>query len=273
MTTRLPAPCDAMRNFLQSHWKVILAILLAIVLALLTVETKSAPPPLAMRLKAHVDQLAAATPPATLRHIETSMASYGFSVQPHQDSIVRASHGIEASLANLAPGVAPERIFVVGARIHAGGAAGLAAVLELARSLERQPLARGTEIRFVFFSEPANAQASADPGGADSFMAYVGTRASSERVRHALASLRSDPLPAHHGLIAQAHVMGLTLSGHGKRPGHPALVLTDIGLRFPYFRADTPARGYDDCQDYDAMARIVSGLSRTLNALAGVVQA
>ena len=57
---RPAAQCEAMRNFFNSHWKAILAILLAIVLAMLTVDTKSGVPPLAARLQMHTQALASA---------------------------------------------------------------------------------------------------------------------------------------------------------------------------------------------------------------------
>jgi hypothetical protein len=193
------------------------------------------------------------------------------------------------TVSRLAPGERPSRTFIVGAHLGqdaAAGSVGAAAVLELARAARTLHPAYGTEIRFVFFvnDEPsASAEQRAIAGRRDggNFMAFIGTRDSSAQVRQALAALRSDSMLAREGLAAPAHVMGLTLSGHGSGPQDgPALVITDAGfLRFPYFQAEAPPgqaqieeqNRMQDRNDYDGMARIVSGLSRTLAALAGAV--
>ena len=299
---RPAAPCDAMRKFFNSHWKVILAILLAIVLAMLTVETKSSEPPLAARLQMHTQALAAATPGTrqdahhgALRHVETSLRRYGYAPRVRQGGDgTHPGRSIEVAVSRLAPGERPSRTFIVGAhlghdeRAGAAGIAGAAAVLELARAARALRPAYGTEIRFVFFvndevddgsAAGANRRAidGRDDGG--NFMAFVGTRESSMQVRQALAALRNDPMQARQGLATPAHVMGLTLSGHGSGPNDgPALVITDAGfLRFPYFNAEAPPGQIQDStqdrNDYDGMARIVSGLARTLGALAGAVEA
>jgi hypothetical protein len=296
---RLAAQCDAMRNFFNSHWKVILAILLAIVLAMFTMDTSSSVPPLAARLQAHTQALASVAPGAptpgapnytqhgALRHVETTLRRYGYSPRARQGgAAAHPGRSIEVTVSRLAPGERASRTFIVGAHLAhdaAAGSAGAAAVLELARAARTLHPAYGTEIRFVFFvnDEPsADAEPRAIAGRRDggNFMAFVGTRESSAQVRQALAALRSDPMLAREGLAAPAHVMGLTLSGHGSGPQDgPALVITDAGfLRFPYFQAEAPpgqTQGQtQDRNDYDGMARIVSGLSRTLAALAGAVQ-
>lgn len=287
MTTRLPAPCDAMRNFFNSHWKVILAIIVAIVLAMLTVDSSSREPPLAARLQAHTQALASAAPNgnAALRHVETSLRRYGYAPHLRRGGEVvhagRRGDSVEAAVSRVAPGQRPDRIFIVGAQLGPDaivGTAGAAAVLELARAAKALRPAFGTEIRFVFFMSDdatADAQERAHAQGRDggNFMAFVGTRASSAQVRQALAALRSDPLLAREGLAAPAHVMGLTLSGHGGPDNGPALVITDAGfLRFPYFRAEAQQDEAQDRIDYDGMARIVDGLARTLNSLAGATE-
>lgn len=287
---RPAAQCDAMRNFFNSHWKVILAILLAIVLAMVTMDTSSSVPPLAARLQAHTQALAAAasgtphyTRQGTLRHVETSLRRYGYSPRVRQGGdAAHPGRSIEVTVSRLAPGERPSRTFIVGAHFGhdaAAGSAGTAAVLELARAARTLHPAYGTEVRFVFFvnDEPsASAERRASAGRRDggNFMAFIGTRESSAQVRQALAALRSDPMLVHQGLAAPAHVMGLTLSGHGSGPQDgPALVITDAGfLRFPYFHAETPTAQAQDRNDYDGMARIVGGLSRTLAALAGAVE-
>jgi len=274
-----------MRNFFNSHWKVILAILLAIVLAMLTMDTSSSVPPLAARLQAHTQALASVAPGArhdALRHVDTSLRRYGYSTHVRQGGdAAHPGRSIEVTVSRLAPGERPSRTFIVGAHFGhdaAAGSAGTAAVLELARAARTLHPAYGTEIRFVFFvnDEPSasaerRAIASRDGGN---FMAFIGTRESSAQVRQALAALRSDPMLAHQGLAAPAHVMGLTLSGHGSGPKDgPALVITDAGfLRFPYFHAEAPPGQAQDRNDYDGMARIVGGLSRTMAALAGAVE-
>ena len=55
-------------------------------------------------------------------------------------------------------------------------------------------------------------------------------------------------------------------------------MITDAGfLRFPYFHAEAPPgrsqAQAQDRNDYDGLARIVGGLSRTLAALAGAAEA
>lgn len=272
-----------MRNFFNSHWKVILAILVAIVLAMLTIESSARAPPLAARLQAHTQALALATPHrnGALRHVDTSLRRYGYVPRlRHGDDAAHPGRGgasVEAALARVAPGQRPDRVFIVGAQLGPDavvGTAGAAAVLELARAARALRPALSTEIRFVFFMHEHQA-ADAGPrpdaryrdGG--NFMAFVGSRTASAQVRQALAALRSDPLLAREGLAAPAHVMGLTLSGHGAPREGPALVITDAGfLRFPYFRTGTPPGDPQDDIDYEGMARIVDGLGRTLDALA-----
>lgn len=285
---RPAAQCEAMRNFFNSHWKAILAILLAIVLAMLTVDTNSGVPPLAARLQMHTQALASAAsgkPYSALRHVETSLRRYGYSPRVRQGGdAAHPGRSIEVTVSRLAPGEHPARTFIVGAHLDQdapAGIAGAAAVLELARAAGTLRPAYGTEVRFVFFvsdesTTGADRRAARRDGG--NFMAFIGTRESSTQVRQALAALRSDPMLARQGLAAPAHVMGLTLSGHGSGPEDgPALVITDAGfLRFPYFHAEAPhGEAQDqtrDRNDYDGMARIVGGLSRTLVALAGAVE-
>lgn len=269
-----------MRNFFNSHWKVILAILLAIVLAMLTVETRSDGPPLAARLHEHVQALASDETPAAMRHVEVSLMRSGYAPRTLHDGS-RCGRGIEVSVANLAPGAGPQQLFIVGARLGPDGNPGAAAVLELARAVKGVRLAYGTEIRFVFFEGDERQRAPhelalADPGAhaVANFMAFIGSREASAPVRQALAAFRSDPMMARQGLAAPAHVMGVTMYGHGAGTGNaadgPALVITDTGfLRYPYFRAN------DDLEDldYEGMAHVVDGLAQTLAALAGAVEA
>lgn len=248
-----------MRQFLHTHWKLI-AILLAIVLALITAEIDSAPaaPPLTARLRAHVEATSTTAPDASGRYIETTLKRFGYA--PVR---VRQARDIEVSIANLAPGARPERVFIVGDR---GG--GTAAVLELARILKTMQPSRGTEIRFVFFADQAPVESADGLPEAGSFIAFAGTMEASARVRQALDAFREQTETLDHGLAAPAHVMGVTLSDHRsrERPGSPALLITETGfLDYPYHRTSEKV-------DVDGMARVVSGLARTITALAGAVR-
>jgi hypothetical protein len=96
---------------------------------------------------------------------------------------------------------------------------------------------------------------------------------------------------AIHGLAAPAYVQGVTLSGHTAYhgAGAPTVMVTDTAFgRYPYFEAagapaagapaaGAPAAGApainepdnaSDQADYGGIARVVSGLARTLAALA-----
>jgi len=275
-----------MRHFFRSHWKVILAILLAIVLATLTVETRSDATPLAARLQAHARALAPSAPSSPMQYVDTSLRRYGYVLNRQRidgGSASRSAHSIEATLASVAPGAKPERTFVIGARVGPGGDVGAAAVLELARAVKDLRPAPGTEIRFVFFM--GSAESGAEETGAGNFIAFIGTPDGAQRVRQAFAALRSDPQLMRHGLATSAHVMGLTLSRGGNSDddadGSPAtttlLITGSDFLGYPYFYT-TPlnADETDEAQQpgaFDGLARVVAGLTRTLSAMAGVVQA
>jgi hypothetical protein len=274
-----------MRHFFRSHWKVILAILLAIVLATLTVETESDTTPLAARLQAHARALAPGAPSSPMQYVDTSLRRYGYVLNRQRidggsskGSGGHAAHSIEATLASVAPGARPERTFVIGARVGPGGDVGAAAVLELARAVKDLRPAPGTEIRFVFFMEAG--ESGAEETGAGNFIAFTGTPDGAQHVRQAFAALRSDPQLMHHGLATSAHVMGLTLSSQGSdgSPATTTLLITGSDfLGYPYFyTAPSPADDTDEAQQpgaFDGLARVVAGLTRTLSAMAGVVQA
>ncbi|MBQ5946388.1 hypothetical protein [Massilia sp. ST3] len=256
---------------MHSHWKLI-AILLAIVLALITAEIDSAPaaPPLSARLRAHVEAAAATKHDTSGRYIESSLKAFGYApARLTQETGGRRLRSIEAVLRNVAPGARPERVFLVGDR-----GSGTAAVLELARLLKTVQPSRGTEIRFVFLLDQAAAAPDGAAEDAGNFIAFAGTMASSARVRQALAAFKEQPDTLEHGLAAPAHVMGVTLSSHGKPytpslGAYPALLVTDTGfLGYPYHETTADA----DKVDVEAMARTVSGLARTLTALAGAVR-
>ncbi|MBD8724101.1 hypothetical protein IFT43_12100 [Oxalobacteraceae sp. CFBP 13708] len=275
-----------MRHFFNSHWKVILAILLAIVLATLTVETRSDTAPLAARLQAHARALAPDAPGSPMQYVDTSLRRYGYVLHRQRidrDGTSHAAYSIEATLARVTPGAKPIRTFVIGARVGPGGDVGAVAVLELARAVKDLRPAPGTEIRFVFFMETA--ESGAEDTGAGNFIAFTGTPGAAQRVHQAFAALRSDPQLMRHGLATSAHVMGLTLSRGGNSDddadGSPAtttlLITGSDFLGYPYFyTAPSPADETDEAQrpgEFDGLARVVAGLTRTLTAMAGVVQA
>jgi len=326
-----------MRTFFRAHWKAIVAILLLMVLATLTLNTSSAMPEpvLAARLRTHVVAIASeqhntATPRALERaavHIEQTLEAEGYRVRRQA---YRAGgqkvRNIEVSVANVAPGARPERIFIVGAHYDSAPGApgandngsGAAAVLELARLLKGMRPSQGTEVQFVFFvnEEPpwfmgeemgsmqhahrlhadghkvegaliletigyysqARRSQKLPPGleqhypDTGNFIAFVGTTASSRLVQEALSAFQAaSDFPAH-GLAAPAYVQGVTLSDHASynRFGYPAIMITDTAfMRYPYYHTaqDTP-----DKLDYDSMARVVTGLARTITALAAGAQ-
>jgi len=269
-----------MRHFFRSHWKVILAMLLAIVLATLTVETRSDATPLAARLQAHARALAPGAPSSPMQYVDTSLRRYGYVLDRQRiGSGGHRAHSIEATLASVTPGAMPERTFVIGARVGPGGDVGAAAVLELARAVKDLRPAPGTEIRFVFFM--GSAESGEQDTGAGNFIAFTGTPDGAQRVRQAFAALRSDPQLMHHGLATSAHVMGLTLSRHGDSDGGPAtttlLITGSDFLGYPYFyTAPLNVDETDEPQqpgEFDGLARVVAGLTRALTAMAGVVQA
>jgi hypothetical protein len=330
-----------MRKFARTHWKILIAILLAIALATLTLETDSATtgPDLSARLRGHVAAIASnehntATPQAleqAARHIETALEGFGYRLHRQEyEAGGQNVRNIEVSVSSVAPGSKPERIFIVGAHYDSARGApgandngsGTAAVLELARLLKTMQPSRGTEVKFVFFvnEEPPSQWENAmgeemgsmqharelkaaghkvdgaliletigwysDAPGSQklppglekhypttgNFIAFVGTLESSALVRQALAAFKAGSDFPAHGLAAPAHVMGVTLSDHSSynRHGYPALMITDTAfLRYPYYHTaeDTP-----DKLDYASMARVVKGLARTIESLAGAAK-
>lgn len=102
------------------------------------------------------------------------------------------------------------------------------------------------------------------------FIAFVGTLESSKLVREALAAFRATSDFPAEGLAAPAHTTGVTLSDHTSynRHGYPALMITESAfMRYPYYHTagDTP-----DKLDYESMARVVTGLEKTIRALAAL---
>lgn len=259
-----------MRTFFRAHWKAIVAIVLLILLALVTVNPSSAlpQPSLSMRLRAHVAAIGA---DGTARYIGDVLESEGYRVR-------RQPHTLEVSVANVAAGSRAARIFIIGARYGAGqriddAGSGSAAVLELARLLKGLHPSRGTEVKFVFSEN--------DLGGTDggSFIAFVGAPAASGRVQEALSAFQAASGAPARGLAAPAYVQGVTLSAHGadRHAGDPAVIITESAfLRYPYRRAAPEAPTSQESQDsvdYDGVARVVAGLARTIRALAAGAQA
>jgi Zn-dependent M28 family amino/carboxypeptidase len=326
-----------MRNFFHSHWKAIVALILLIVVAVMTVRptAANAAPDLAERMRQHVVAVASeehntGTPVQLERaaaYIETALARAGYApTRQEYTAGGQRVRNIEVAVSNVAKGKRPDRLFIVGAHYDSGPGApgandngsGTAAVLELARLLRTMQPRAGTEVRFVFFvneeppyfmgeemgsmvhaaelkrqgqnvegalvletmgyyTDAPNSQ-QLPPGlegrypSTGNFLAFVGTLESSALVRDALAAFRSaSDFPAH-GLAAPAHTTGVTLSDHSSynRHGYPALMVTDTAfMRYPYYHTaqDTP-----DKLDYESMARVVTGLSKTIIALAGAAQ-
>lgn len=157
-----------MRNFLSTHWKTLVAILVLVFVALLTLSPSAASPDLSARLRHHVEAVATvehntATPAGLERaahYIETTLERYGYPViRQEYKAGGTAVRNIEVSLANVAKGQRPDRIFIVGAHYDSARGApgandngsGTAAVLELARLMRTVSPSPGTELKFVFF--------------------------------------------------------------------------------------------------------------------------
>jgi hypothetical protein len=260
----------AMRNFF-SHWRILLALLAAILLAVFTFrpEPAAAAPPLAERLRQHALGIA-----STTGYAQAAFAAHGFRVRHLQYGSGRHSVStLEAALGNVAPGARPERAFIVGSRYDASDGAsdddatGAAAVLELAGLLKQLRLAAGTEIRFVLFAAPRDRLAAErrDVAGSGNFIAFVGTRAASGPVRQALAAFRDDADFLAAGIAAPCYVQAVTTASHASA-SDSALLITDTAFaRYPFFRASQR----EGESEHERMARVVTGLARTLAALAG----
>ncbi|MFS2219108.1 hypothetical protein ACCD08_31845, partial [Telluria sp. Tellsp104] len=91
-----------MRHFFRAHWKAIVAIVLLVLLATMTVNPGAAmpEPPLAMRLRAHVTALAGGPRDAT--YIGNVLQAAGYAVQDRGGT--GHARRIEAVLASVPPG-------------------------------------------------------------------------------------------------------------------------------------------------------------------------
>lgn len=253
----------ARRTFLTTHWKTLLALLIVVFVALLTLSPSAASPGLAAQLRQHAEAItqaraSTALPDARERYLAATLARYGYAV-----SGGAGVSTIEASRANVTPGQRPERIFIVGAHADASASA---AVLELARVLRTESPAPGTELKFVFLVDRGRGP---DSGN---FIAFAGSRASSAAVGQALAAFRAGAGFADQGLAAPAWVQGVTLSSHRGpgRLGYPALLIADTAFaRYPYHHSSEGDAGNPD---YEDLARVVDGLARTIGALAGTTR-
>lgn len=157
-----------MRRFLSTHWKTLVVLLILVFVALLTLSPSAASPDLAVELRRHVAAVAKAehntATPAELeraaRYIESTLERQGYTVRRQEYKAGGVTvRNIEVSIANVASGKRPERIFIVGAHYDSARGApgandngsGTAAVLELARLMRTMSPSAGTEIKFVFF--------------------------------------------------------------------------------------------------------------------------
>jgi hypothetical protein len=276
-----------MRTFLSTHWKSLVALIILVLLALLTMPSGSAEPDLAARLRAHLDALAArqygAPAPSesagAARYIQATLAGEGYHVLRKQyDTDGVAMRTLEASLANVARGARPARIFIIGARFGQApcgdeNGSGTAAVLELARLLRGMHPSQGTEIKFVFSlggaPRPSAGKLVSRASEGGSFIAFAGNREASSRVGQALAAFRAASDPPAEGLATPAYVQGVTISSrasHGRRE-YPALLIADTAfLRYPYLHTTGELSDHLDVQ---LLARVLDGLAHNIAALAG----
>lgn len=101
------------------------------------------------------------------------------------------------------------------------------------------------------------------------FIGFVGDTRSGPLVRQALASFRSHTAFPSEGAAVPASIPGVGWSDHWAfwQAGYPAIMVTDTApFRYPAYHGsdDTP-----DKVDYDRLARVVAGLVRVVEALAG----
>jgi Peptidase family M28 len=157
-----------MHSFFRAFWKTIVALIVLIAIASLTMGQDATPTDLPVRLRQHVRAIASAehntSTPAALeqaaRYIETTLAAEGYQVRRHE--FTYAGHkvrNLEVSVPATQPRKEPERIFIVGAHYDSAPGApgandngsGSAALIELARLLKDLRPGAGSELKFVFF--------------------------------------------------------------------------------------------------------------------------
>jgi len=103
------------------------------------------------------------------------------------------------------------------------------------------------------------------------FIAFVGNLASRALVRRSLALFRRETRFPSEGVAALGYLPGIYWSDHWAfwRQGYQAVMVTDTApFRYPWYHTpeDTPEK-----LDYDRMARVVRGLARLVEHLAGGV--
>lgn len=101
------------------------------------------------------------------------------------------------------------------------------------------------------------------------FVAFVGDTSSGDLVRQAITAFRSSTRFPSEGAAAPRGVPGIGWSDHWSfwEQGYPAVMITDTApFRNPQYHTlgDTP-----DTLSYGPMARVVSGLERVIEAIAG----
>ena len=294
-----------------------------------------AAPSLEQRLAQHVQWVASVehntSRPKALEdaasYIEVALMREGYEVKRQQYTFDgHQVRNLEVSIINTSNNKPPGRIFIIGAHYDSARGApgandngsGTAAVLELARMLKRVRLAKGTELKFVFFvnEEPPyfggegmgswqhakDLRARGQPVAAaliletigyysnhkgsqkyppgleklypsqGNFIAFVGTRESSELVRKTLAAFKAASSFPAEGLASASYVEGVTWSDHTSynRHGYPAIMITDTAfLRYPYYHT---AQDTAEKLDYDSMAQVVGGLAKVIEGIAGPAQ-
>lgn len=100
------------------------------------------------------------------------------------------------------------------------------------------------------------------------FIAFVSNFASRPLLHEVIALFRRHAEFPSEGVAAPAFVPGVDWSDHWSfwKEGYPALMVTDTApYRYPHYHAKTDTL---DRVDYDRLARVTSGLHRTLRALA-----
>jgi hypothetical protein len=297
-----------MRSFLRSHWKVLVAIVLLVLLALFTVTPGAAVAEVSLALRLRTDAASITSSEQDRAHyIEGVLQGEGYAVRRQAYQLDgKKLINIEASVAKLAPNAKPARIFIVGARYDRNGS-GSAAVLELARLLKDMRPSQGTEVKFVFFVDEAPSSAEGEGEGevlgsvaqddaspvlaaigwysqrqsrklaqgvaapypdAGSFIAFAGTLESSRLVQEALSAFRAVSDFPAHGLAAPAYVQGVTFSDHASYQRFGYPAIMITDTAFLRYPYYHTAKDTPDKLDYDSTARGVQGLARTIVRLA-----
>jgi hypothetical protein len=125
-----------------------------------------------------------------------------------------------------------------------------------------------------YYSDAAGSQRYPPPlslfyPGTGNFVAFVGDRSSADLVRRAVGTFRSTTAFPSEGAALPSALPGVGWSDQWSfwQAGYPAVMVTDTApFRYPHYHeaADTPRE-----LDYDRMARVVGGLERVVDDLAG----